>query len=134
MSCEAFGELLGQRRHGSQPDGRFSWGSDRSQRLGKYQPNKPRTLPEGECQAPGQEQAPLVGLGAPGAQQDAATRAQSKGKASPGSGGDGEQARESEGSGNQNELTRGRGDYRVPGRLLASTSGTKQPASVRGNE
>lgn len=87
MSCGAFGELLGQRRHGKNSlVAGPPWGSDRSQRLGKYQPNKPRTLPKGECQAPDQGQVPLLG---PGAQQDVATQVQMKGEASPGSRGDG---------------------------------------------
>lgn len=41
-------------------------------------------------------------------------------------GGDGE------GSVNQTELTRGWRDYRVPGKLLTNTSGTKQPSRAEG--
>lgn len=39
---------------------------------------------------------------------------------------------ESRGSINQPELMRGRGDYRVPGKLLANTSETKQPSRAEG--
>lgn len=54
--------------------------------------------------------------------------AEETGSSRAGSGG------ESEGSVNQTELTPGRGDYRVPGKLLAKTLGTKQPSRARGNE
>lgn len=62
--------------------------------------------------------------------------AQGKGRSSSGSGGEQGQQRgqrgDGEGSINQTELTRGWGDYRVPGKLLTNTAGTKQPSRAEG--
>lgn len=57
-----------------------------------------------------------------------------KGKAGAGLGAEesGSRGGDGEGSVNQTKLTRGWRDYRVPGKLLTNTSGTKQPSRAEG--